>query len=308
MDNFGGYLNQSGMGVYSPGTQFEMDPYTLQTLGFSQDEIATLNYIVECCGMATVNKMVQIFGIEYEQAKKLKYMYDICTGRVIIETKDDLSKHLRKMFGAHSRISINNLDTSVNCEIPRKVLIGGIPNTTPYAIWNSNRYKGIDCMYDVLNVTGGNVFISTNRIPVLPFKYPKKLDGILEIVKDPKNGKMEVAINKDYCRLCNRFVIAAALRQPEYHLGMIEIICIEGTKIFVFADEIKGTKYTRYGSSTQRVYGYGFTPGEIRSKLINSASTIYNKLCGVTAFEHPANMTFSVMPEAPKIEDELIVE
>ena len=307
MDNFG-YLDQSGMGVYSYGTQFELDPYKLKTLGFTQEEIDTVNYIVSYFGKVTVANMVQNFGISYEQAQRLKYMYDICTGRVVIDSTDDLAKHLRRMFGKHRRIGINDLDTSKIGEVPRKVLIGGIPETTPDGVWNSNKYKGIDCMYDAINITGGTVVIRTNRIPKLPYKYPKKLDGILEIMSDPKDGIMEVAINKKYCRLCNRFVIAASLRKPEFHLGLVEIICIEGTRVYVFADEIKGKTYTRYGSTSQRVYDYGFTPGEIKPKLLNSATLVYRKLCGVTAFQHPANVAFSVMPEEPVIQEELAVE
>ena len=133
MDNFG-YLDQSGMGVYSYGTQFELDPYKLKTLGFTQEEIDTVNYIVSYFGKVTVANMVQNFGISYEQAQRLKYMYDICTGRVVIDSTDDLAKHLRRMFGKHRRIGINDLDTSKIGEVPRKVLIGGIPETTPYEI------------------------------------------------------------------------------------------------------------------------------------------------------------------------------
>lgn len=307
MDNFG-YMDQSGMGVYSAGTQFDLDPYKLRYLGFTDIEIETLNYVVMCCGKATVANMVQNFGIEYEQANKLKYMYDICTGRVNIESADDMSKHLRRMFGKHRRIGINDLDVSYINEIPRKVLIGGIPEDTPYGIWNSNKYKGIACMYDVINVTGSNVFIRTNRIPRLPYKYPKKIENILEIKSDPKDGVLEVAINKDYCRLCNRFVIAAALRRPEVHLGMVEMICIEGTRVFVFADVLQAKKYTRYGTTSQRVYDFGYTPGEIKPKLLTVASNIYKKLCGVCAFQHEANIAFSVMPENPVIEEEIAVE
>ena len=71
MDNFG-YLDQSGMGVYSYGTQFELDPYKLKTLGFTQEEIDTVNYIVSYFGKVTVANMVQNFVISYEQSQRLK--------------------------------------------------------------------------------------------------------------------------------------------------------------------------------------------------------------------------------------------
>lgn len=308
MDNFD-YFDNGGMGVYTAGNQFDLDPVMLQSLGFTPDEIQVLSYIVMNEGKASVSTMTQYYGIEYEQAKKLKYMYDICTGRIIINSEDDLSKHLRKMFGKHRRIGMENLATSRVADIPRTALVAGIPEDTPFAIWNSKKWPALERMYTVDNVSGENITIETNRIPKLKFGQDKFIDGILEIKEGPKDGKLKVAINKKYCRLCNRFVIVASFRRPEFHNGMVEIICIEGTKIYVFADTLSGKKYSRYGTHTQRVYDFGYYPSEIQSKLMACASKVYQGLCGVYANVIPANTNFVILtPEEEEPEDEIEVE
>lgn len=309
MDEFG-YFDNGAMGVYTAGNQFDLDPLMLQSIGFTQDEIQMLQFIVMNEGKATVNTMVQYYGVPYEQAQKLKYMYDICTGRIMIQSEDDLSKHLRKMFGKHQRIGIQNLATSKISDIPRTALVAGIPTNTPFAIWNSKQYPFNERMYAVLDVTPTNITIETNRIPVLKYKEPKYIENILEIKEGPKNGKIQVAINRKYCRLCNRFVIVASMRRPEFHHGIVEIICIEGTKVYVFADTMLAKKYSRYGNNTQRIYDFGYYPSEIKSKLMACASEVYQRLCGVYAIPIEANSDFQVLPpeEPTDNEDELIIE
>lgn len=306
-DDYGAY---GDMGVYTPETQFNLDPVMLQSLGFTPDEIQALEFIVMNEGKATTNTMVQYYGIPYEQAQKLRYMYDICTGKVIINSEDDLSKHLRKMFGKHRRIGIADLATSSIGEVPRTALVAGIPADTPFAIWNSKQYPIMERMYSVVDVSGQNVIIETTRKPVLKYKESKSIEGILEIKELKKDGKVVVAINRQYCRLCNRFVIVASLRRPEFHHGLVEIICMEGTKVYVFADTMAAKKYSRYGNNTQRVYDYGFYPFEIQSKLMASASKVYQSLCGVYAMPYAANSDFIIIPpdDTDKEEDDILIE
>lgn len=305
MDDFG-YFDQSGMGVYTPGTQFDLDPIKLQSIGFQPSEIEALQCIVMENGKATMQMMTQYYGIPYEQAQKLKYMYDICTGRVNISTEDDLAKHLRRMFGKHRRIGISDLEVSKINDIPRTALVAGIPENTPFAIWNSKQYPPLERMYTVLEATPNNVTIETNRIPKLKWKEAREIDGVLKILTTPVNGKMTVSINKNYCRLCNRFVIVASLRRPEFHLGMVEIVCIEGTKVYVFADLLAAKKYSRYGNNNQRIYDFGYFPMEIKPKLISCASRIYKHLCGVYANQIPGNTEFIIIPKEEKQEEEVV--
>ena len=304
-----GYYNGGAMGVYTSGNQFDFDPVMLRALGFTNQEMQALSFIVQNGGKVTVNAMVNYYGIPYEQAQKIKYMYDICNGKVIINSEDDLSKHLRKLFGKHQRIGMQDLAVSRVGEIPRTALVAGIPSNSPFAIWNSKQYDPLNRMYRVVEVGSNNILIETNRIPKLKYKQDKFIEGILEIKEGPKNGKLLVSINRKHCRLCNRFVIVASLRRPEFHLGMVEIICVEGTKVYVFADLLAAKKYSRYGNNTQRVYDYGFYPFEIQSKLMKSASAVYKKLCGVYAAPIKGNMDFVVLEEEKKEEeaDELVI-
>ena len=110
--------------------------------------------------------------------------------------------------------------------VPRLAVVGGIIEE-PYAIWNSNRYKGLDAMYLVKDVTGSKVTIETSRKPQLEWGKARDIPGVLEIKGIRNNGKAVVTFDKKYCRLCNRFVIIASLRRPEFHLGEYEMVCFE---------------------------------------------------------------------------------
>lgn len=298
----------NGMGVYTYGNQFDLDPIRMKSMGFTQEEIQALTYIVSNEGKAAISTMTQYYGIPYEEAQKLKYMYDICTGKVLINSEDDISKHLRKMFGKHKRIGIQDLATSTVSEIPRAALVAGIPEDTPFAIWNSIKYPRDKRLYKVTDVSSAFITIETDRIPILKYRAAKKLDGILEIKEDPTNGKMKVAIARDYCRLCNRFIIVASLRRPEFHHGLINIICMEGTRVFIYADTLAPNKNSRYYNATQRVYDFGFFPYEIQPKLITCATNIYQRVCGVYASQVPSNMDFIMLPVEQKAEDEIQIE
>lgn len=282
------------IGVYTPYTQLNIDPVMLQSLGFTPEEISTFQYIVSTGGSISRASLMNC-GLPYELASRIKYMYDIVTGRVSIESTDDLARHLRKMFGSHRRIGITDLALSKIKKVPRKAVIAGIKDEV-FSIYNSNRYKPEERMYDVVDVTSERIFIETTRKPVLKYGQPKKIDGVIEIVEVKPDKKVVVAVNKKYARLCNRFVIVGSLRRPEFHHGLVEIICIEGTRVFIFAQSIGTKEAVRY-SNTQRVYDYGFLPNEIQPKLIKVASELYPTVCGVYAASYPPNSDYSVIIE-----------
>lgn len=286
----GGYGGSCG--VYTAQSQFQFDDNMLLKLKFTQQEINALKNVVNCFGVVTPNKAVQL-GYDPTFARKLKYMYDIASGRIIIESPDDLSKHLRKMFGAHRRIGIQDLAVSRLQKVPRKALLGNIPDGK-FELYNSKHY-GINGMYDVVNVTSSNIEIRTDRKPVLKHKESKKLDGVIEITQVNKDGTINLVVNRQYARLCNRFIVVASLRRPEYYHGMVEIICIEGTKIYVFATTMREGEIPSYKNGTQRVYDYGFFKQEIKRKLMNTASVIYKNLCGVYATTEEGNMDFQTL-------------
>jgi len=84
----------------------------------------------------------------------------------------------------------------------------------------------------------------------------------------------------------------ASLRRPEFHHGMIEMVCIEGTKVYVYAQTLGTRDVVGHNMGTQRVYDYGFQKSEIQPKLIKVGSEVYNQLCGVYTVMHPANQDF----------------
>ena len=304
----GDYRFTGGMGVYTYNSQFDLDERRLLSQGFTQQEINALKFLVQNDGRITVNNMVQGYNIPYEEAQKIKYMYDICTGRVSINSDDDISKHLRRMFGKHKRIGIQDLATSSIGEIGRTAMIAGIPTNTPFAIWNSKNYPPLERLYKVVGVSQGMVTIATDRIPRLKYKQSKSIPGILEIKENPVNGIMKVAISKDYCRLCNRFIVVASLRRPEFHLGMVQIICVEGTRIYVYAETLPPNKNSKYYSSTQRIYDYGYFQQEINHKLLGCATRVYRQICGVTATTIPANMDYKLLADIKNNTDDEAIE
>lgn len=293
------------VGVYTPNSQLDIDHEMLRSIGFTDEEIATLEYIISNGGNISKPALLS-YGLPYELADKIKYMYDIVTGKVTIESTDDLVKHLRKMFGNHRRIGITDLALSKIRKVPRKAVIAGIKDET-FSIYNSNKYKPEERMYDVINITNDRIFIETARKPVLKYGQSKKIDGVIEIIELKPDKKVVVAVNKKYARLCNRFVIVASLRRPEFHHGLIEIICIEGTRVYVFAQSIGNKETIRY-SSTQRVYDYGYLPNEIQPKLIKVASELYPMICGVYAVTYPANSDYRILLEEEEDEQHVNLE
>lgn len=305
-----GYNESSinGVGMYTPETQISLNPDRLTEIGFGQQQIEVLKFIIANDGKVTIPKMVNIYGIPYEQARDLKYMYDIITGRVVIDGELSLIKHLRRMFGKNRRIGINDLALSKVQEVPRMAVVANI-KTEPFTIYNSNRYKPENRLYKVTDVTGSKIIVETTRKPKLKFGTDKKVDGELEIRSINKKGVVTVAFDKKVCRLCNRFIIVASLKRPEFHHGLAQIICIEGTKVYLYAQTLNPKKGIQYNMGTQRVYDFGFLKSEIDSKLLKAAAWIYPLICGVAGGLEPANSDFQTVPvEETNKDDDLFDE
>lgn len=298
----------TGMGMYPAYNQFDLDTVKLKSLGFNDYEILVLTDIITTGGSTSIQAL-QANGFNYAEAKRIKYMYDICAGRIVIDSEDDLSKHLRKMFGQGKRLSIHDLAINKFSTVPRTALVAGIPRG-PFDIWNSGNYPPLERMYTVVDVSGSRITIETDRVPILKYKQDKFIEGVLEIKEKNKDGKVIVAIDKKYCKLCNRFIIVASLRRPALHHGMVEMICIEGTRVYVYAKNLGTKDKVNDNMGVFRVYAYGFYPNEIQSKLMISATEIYRALWGVYAIIHPANQDFLILtPEEEKEQtDELEIE
>lgn len=275
-------------------SNLNLDVNRLISLGFTKEEISAFNYIICNGGKLTTTEM-QNYGMTYEQAKRLRYMYNICAGRVTIDSKQELQKHLRKMFGQDYRITLQDLSESRITNIPRVAVVANIVDE-PYNIWNSKNYKGLGKLYKVIDVSGQRITVETPRKPKLEYGKPKELPGILEIKGVRNNGNAVVAFDKKYCRLCNRFIIVASLRNPEFHIGKYEIVCFEGTKVYVYATNMGVGEKVKYRQGAQRVYDFGINPSEIKSKLTNVAKVLYKNLHGVSIELQTPNQEFTLIP------------
>lgn len=293
------YYNQNA--IYNQDAQLNFDIAKLTSLGFEPVEIEALQMVIATAGKVSPSILSQM-GFNYEQSARLRYLYNMVTGRVEIVSTKDLSDHFRKMFGKHRKIGMPDLAISRISEVPRVAVVGGL--VPPFDVFNSKNYPLAERTYKVTNVSGSRIFIKTNRRPVLKYKQSKKIDGMVEIT-EVANDHIIVAIDKKYAKLCNRFIVVGSTKRPETHHGLVEIICIEGTKIYVYAQSLGTADRINYREGTQRVYEYGFIASEIRPKLIAVAQEMYQRVIGVYAEEYPSNQDFQVLlPEEAQDVDE----
>lgn len=295
-----------------------IDANRLMSLGFSKADVDNLVYVYNNGGKFTTNAL-QSYGYTYDQAKRLIYMYGICAGKYSVETKQESIKHLKKMNGSQYKITMQDLAVSNVTDVPRVAVINiTVPkkpaNMTeyqyekmkeackPFTIWNSSRYKGRDALYKVLDVTGQHVTIETSRKPQLQYNAVKKIPGVLEIKGQRENGNVIVVINSEYCKLCNRFIIVASLRNPEFHHGKYELLAFEGTKVYVYATNMGVRNTVKYNMGTQRVYAYGIFPQDIKPKLDNITKSMYQYLNCVSAEYMGSNKPYEVITRQQKEE------
>lgn len=302
-------------------------------LGFSQNEINTYEYIYMNGGKFTP-AFLQSYGYDFNSAKRLAYMNKAIQGGVQINSESDMINHVKKMTGAsrqdakqavytqnlqngyaeqnyskeeyikHLRetagrthkIGIQDLAVSNVTSVPRVAVVSGIVQE-PYTIWNSKNYQGKQALYKVVDVTNGKITVETSKKPRLEYGATKVIPGVLEIKGVKQNGFAVVAFDKNVCRLCNRFIIVASLKRPEFHLGMYEIICFEGTKAYVYATNMGVRDQVRYKGGTQRVYAYGIFPQDIKNKLTTIAKSMYNHLDGRKVEYISANDDYTVIPK-----------
>ena len=306
---------------------------TLLNMGFTRQEVDAYEYIYMNGGKFTPNFLMCNCGYSYDQAKRLSYMNKILSGRVQINTENDMIKHVKNMIGSSRqeaqqyvysqsinsgyaqqnysdleltkhlrvangqtrRIGMQDLAVSSITAVPMVAVVAGIQQE-PFTIWNSNRYNGMQAMYKVVDSTGKKITVETKRKPVLKYRAAKKVPGVLEIVGLKQTGEVVVTFDKSVCRLCNRYIIVASLRRPEFHLGCFEIICFEGTKVYVYATNMGTGKNVKYREGTQRVYAYGIFPNTIKQKLKLEAQKIYNNLHGMRVNYVDQNSEYKVIP------------
>lgn len=294
-------MDYTGYGAMTSAVN--IDTNRLLQLGFTKVEIQQLNYVYTSGGKFTPSALQQ-YGFNYEQSKKLSYMYNICCGKVQINSKEETIRHLRRMFGSNYRISIHDLAVSKIAAVPRWAVVGGIMDE-PYNIWNSNKYKGSSALYNVVDVSGQKVTVETNRKPRLEYKQSKSIPGVLDIKGVKNNGNVIVTFDKKYCKICNRFIIIASLRNPEFHLGKYEMLCFEGTRVYIYATNMGTKENIKYSMGNQRVYDFGIYPNDIKLKVTNVAKAMYQHLHGVGIQYEEPNMTYKVVGSEKEEQEEL---
>ena len=278
-----------------------IDDNKLLSIGFNQIEIQNLHYLINN-GAKFTSTALQSYGYNYEQAKRLMYAYNICAGKVQVDSKEEMVRHLKKMFGGNYKISIQDLAVSKLTSVPRVAVVANLTQE-PYTIWNSKNYKGMASLYKVVDVTGQRITIETSRKPRLEYKQAKVIPGVLEIKGVRANGNAVVSFDKKYCALCNRFVIVASLRNPEFHLGKFEMICFEGTRVYVYATNMGVREQVKYSMGNQRIYDFGIFPEDIKGKLSNIAKGLYNHLKCASAQYFDPNMQYKIVEVNSTIDD-----
>lgn len=269
-----------------------------QQLGFSQAEITEFLRML-CVNAAFTVGRLQTYGYSLKQAGRLKYMFDIYSGKTQIETQDELARHLRKMADGSYKISIQDFPKSRITNIPRVAVIANIKQP-PYDIWNSRNYKGKEVLYKVVDVCGQRITVETSRKPDLPNRHSKRTHDIFEIKGVKANGNILVNFNKRYCMLCNRFAVVCSFRNLESHLGKYEMVCFEGTKIYVYAINIGTKEAVHLNSENHIVYDCGILADDVDRKLKKVAQLMYNHLKCVAVKYCEPNRSYSVADCAKK--------
>ena len=220
-------------------------------------------------------------GYNYQQADRLMYMFNIYMGKVNINDSEVAQKkHLKKLNGGVQKITIEHLEVSRITSVPRKAIILNI-NEKTFDIWNYTNYRSPKAIYDVIDATNGTITIKTKIKPTLMYKQSKEIPGKIKIEDGlTANGECIVKVSKKYASLCNTYVITASTRLPERHLGMVKVLCFEGTTIYVYVKDI-GIRCNISAKQNERIYDYGIFPKDINNKLKTVAEQVYNRIGGV---------------------------
>ena len=100
------------------------------------------------------------------------------------------------------------------------------------------------------------------------------------------------------------------MRRPEFHLGLIQFVCLDGTRIYVYGQDVGTKERANYNMTNQRVYTYGFFAKDITSKLRIVAHGLTKLLQGIIMEEVRGNVQFISLPRdiTQDEEDELEIE
>lgn len=283
-------------------------------LGFNQSEINTAYNIVRQNGGRSVNtdSIMKYFGADYITANRIRYIVNIIIGKKNINTKNvreftdlkGMSQHFRYMNGdKEPQVSINRLIPSRIGDIPKVAVIRGIEDDT-YGIFNSNSPEDISSYYIVDKVTQNEITVRSKKSVVLKYNKSGKygLDGVINVIGKDLKGNTIIAVNREYCRLCNRYVVVASLRMPSNHVGAYAMISRGGDIIYVYAKVIDGNRSVGKTAS-ERVYGWGVLKGNIKKQITAVAVETYNELGCIYSKYFEPEIDFRLSPKRVVEED-----
>lgn len=269
-------------------------PENLRQLFFTGAEIDTYISLIETGCRITVPSIINM-GIPANIAKRVRYMHEICQGKVTLNDYEDYVKHLKKLDRTDGRrIGIADLAVSSITKVPRAAVVQGIPGDSPFAIYNTvNLETGL---YEVADIRKDRIVIYAKKRPVLPYGTPTEVEGVCSIMGASVDGKkLAISVNKKNCRMVNRFIIVASTKRPEFHHGMNEIVDISGSRVYVYAQTLRARDVIQYNMGTQRVYAYGFSRGQIAGKLDATTNAVYQYIRGVLRQGFPGNQDFRMI-------------
>lgn len=296
------YAPQFGPMAYD--MPFEPDREKLGRLGFTEGDISTLQMLVQQNRnrMPTRDKLRQM-GYNENQSVMFRYMYNISIGRIEIDTREAMAKHLRKLWRG-PRIGLNHLPYSTVSELNRYCLVAHLPK--PYDSLNSNRYYQFgglkEGMYKVDKIAGGRTYITTPRRPVLTRNDSQDIPGVIRVESvNRRDDTITYSIDNKYVRICNRFVIAASLRRPLDHLGLSSILCMDGTTIYVMALPVKSGAGKTYYSQSQRVYAYGVDKEMLLPTLHDISVKMFNYFKAFMMEQEHGNIDYEQLVDPARI-------
>mgnify|MGYP001054459969 CR=1 FL=1 len=289
-----------------------IDVDMLCKLGFTYEEVQMLYGLIEG-GCKLTSASLSNMGLTYQEIKKLQYMYTIIIGKTIIDMNniDKISKHFNKINSYLGKININNLPISKVGDIPRLLVVEGLPEGR-YAKYNYS-YENRNIIHILKNEGNKKVIIRTKIKPKLPYGsgkclyyfkdksnnkilYTEDRNEINKFIKDNKDNEfgvaveikglsenkkeVDVAIHKNYVRLIRPYIILCSFTRPQNHLGMYQTVLYDGSKLYIYANYYDG-KGRINNNSSSRVYYWGYKKKLLTEALLKVAKGIYNNLGGV---------------------------
>lgn len=195
-----------------------------------------------------------------------------------------LARHYTRMYREFGvgRAKINNTGIKKLNEIhkiPKRLYIAGIADPI-FNIYNSDRY--IDKNEKFYLMEGSNnqyIHIVTDKRPVLRRGQEAKVQGV-GIIREAPYGSVEadnVYINRKYIRQLSRYAVYVSTKKPALHCGLIQLVCVGGTIIYVYALEVGDTDLVNRSEGGKKVYSYGYFRNNLYNSVKNVAMCIGNE-------------------------------